>query len=232
MNGKIAKGPRRTTRRPAAGSRSQARATPPVRPFCAVRRSSTRATHSSVPTRDRSAGSSGSGIAAGRSPSSRGGPPPSELMSQPLAHEGRGKPARSEWEVPPHLWRRGLAGETGFPPRERAEGERRSYLLNHGRAEEARRSDEEHADQEREDVEVCVDRPARKVARGEGLGEANQETAQHCAGNAPDPADNGRGEALQPGGEAHQREDLAEDEPEHDASCGRERRPAEERERD
>src|SRR6184192_3413355 len=126
MNGKIANGPRRTTRRPAAGSRSQAPATAPVRPFCAVRRSSTRATHSSVPTRDRSAGSSGSGIAAGRSPSSRGGPPPSELMSQPLAHEGRGQPARSEWEVPPHLWRRGLAGETGFPPRERAEGERRS----------------------------------------------------------------------------------------------------------
>src|SRR5207249_10617568 len=102
------------------------------------------------------------------------------LMGQPLVHElGRGKPGRSEWEVPPHLWRRGLVGATGFPPRERAEGERRSFLLNYGRAEEARRSDEEHADQEREDVEVCVDRPARKVARGEGLGEADQETAQH-----------------------------------------------------
>src|SRR6266487_6652253 len=186
MNGKIANGPSRTTRRPAAGSRSQARATAPVRPFGGVRRSSTRATHSSVPTLDRSAGSTGSGIAAGRSPSSRGGPPPSELNS---------------------------------------------YLLDHGRAEQARRSDEEHADQEREDVEVCVDRPARKVARGEGLGEADQEAAQHCAGNAPDPADNGRGEALQPGGEAHQREDLAEDEPEHDSTCGRERRPEKERER-
>src|ERR671932_578217 len=33
---------------------------------------------------------------------------------------------RGNREVPPALWRRGLAGETGFPPRERAEGERRS----------------------------------------------------------------------------------------------------------
>src|SRR5947208_1965288 len=46
-------------------------------------------------------------------------------MGQPLAHElGRG--TRGNREVPPHLWRRGLVGETGFPPRERAEGERRS----------------------------------------------------------------------------------------------------------
>src|SRR6478672_5133783 len=134
MNGKIANGPSRTTRRPAAGSRSQARATAPVRPFCSVRRSSTRATHSSVPTRDRSATSTGSGIAAGRSPSSRGGPPPSEL---------------------------------------------KSYLLDHGRAEQARGSDEEHADQEREDVEVCVDRPARQVAGGEGFREADHVPADH-----------------------------------------------------
>src|SRR6184192_2060659 len=49
------------------------------------------------------------------------------LIGRPPGNErGRGKPARSEWEVPPHLWRRGLVGETGFPPRERAEGERRS----------------------------------------------------------------------------------------------------------
>src|SRR5256884_2570689 len=44
-----------------------------------------------------------------------------------LAHEPwRG--TRGNREVPPHLWRRGLVGETGFPPRERAEGERRSFL--------------------------------------------------------------------------------------------------------
>src|SRR5512132_4635135 len=158
MNGKIANGPSRTTRRPAAGSLSQARATAPVRPFCSVRRSSTRATHSSVQARDRSSTSTGSGIAAGRSPASRGGPPPSEL---------------------------------------------KSYLLDHGRSEQARGSDEEHADQEREDVEVCVDRPAREVARCEGLREADQETAEHGAGDASDPADDGRGEALQAGGEAH-----------------------------
>src|SRR4051794_35276940 len=139
MNGKIAKGPRRTTRRPAAGSRSQAWATAPVRPFCAVRRSSTRATHSSVPTRDRSAGSSGSGVAAGRSPSSRGGPPPSELMSQPLGHEGGGglgggraprpgdrgpacggggggKNGGGEGGGPPEVGGGGGGGEKGFPP--------------------------------------------------------------------------------------------------------------------
>src|SRR2546421_9185764 len=48
------------------------------------------------------------------------------LSGQPLAHEPwRG--TRGNREVPPHLWRRGLVGETGFPPRERAEGERRSF---------------------------------------------------------------------------------------------------------
>src|SRR6266576_5766585 len=50
------------------------------------------------------------------------------LSGQPLAHEPwRG--TRGNREVPPHLWRRGLVGETGFPPRERAGGERRSLLL-------------------------------------------------------------------------------------------------------
>src|SRR6266704_977557 len=110
MNGKIANGAIRIARRAGAGSRSQVRA---VR---AARRSSAWATHSSVPTRDLSGASTGSGIAARRSPSSRGGPPPSELIS---------------------------------------------YFLDHGRAEQARWSDEEHHNQKREDVEVCVDRPAR-----------------------------------------------------------------------
>src|SRR2546429_3171798 len=50
------------------------------------------------------------------------------LMGQPLAHE-RGRGTRGNREVPPHLWRRGLVGETGFPPRERAKGERRSCRL-------------------------------------------------------------------------------------------------------
>src|SRR5438552_17038922 len=49
-----------------------------------------------------------------------------QLMGQPLALE-QGRGTRGNREVPPHLWRRGLAGETGFPPRERAEGERRSF---------------------------------------------------------------------------------------------------------
>src|SRR6266568_2041607 len=154
MNGKIANGAIRIARRAGAGSRSQVRATTPVRPVRAARRSSAWATHSSVPTRDLSGASTGSGIAARRSPSSRGGPPPSELIS---------------------------------------------YFLDHGRAEQARWSDEEHHNQEREDVEVCVDRPARKVAGREGFREADQEAAKHGAGDAPDPTDDGCGEALQPG---------------------------------
>src|SRR5919197_4653539 len=48
------------------------------------------------------------------------------LMGQHLAHE-RGEGARGNRDVPPHLGR-GFAGETWFPPRERAEGERRSCL--------------------------------------------------------------------------------------------------------
>src|SRR5436190_12831896 len=51
-----------------------------------------------------------------------------ELIGRPPAHERWGG-TRGNREVPPHLWRRGLAGETGFPPRERAGGERRSLLL-------------------------------------------------------------------------------------------------------
>src|SRR3989442_8213198 len=183
MNGKIANGPIRITSRAGAGSRSQLRATTPLRPVWAVRLASDCDTHSSVPTRDLSGTSTGCGVTAGRSPSSRGGPPPSELKSD---------------------------------------------LLDHGRAEQARRSDEEHDDQERKDVEVCVDRPARKVAGREGFREADQETAEHGTGDAPDPTDDGCGEALQACGEAHKREDLAEDEPEQDAAPCRKRRPEEE----
>src|ERR687887_1418882 len=47
------------------------------------------------------------------------------VIGQPLADD-RGRGTRGNREVPPHLWRRGLVGETGFPPRERAAGERRS----------------------------------------------------------------------------------------------------------
>src|SRR5215208_3556986 len=48
------------------------------------------------------------------------------LMGGPLAHE-RGEGAWGNREVPPQeTRRRGLGGETWFPPRERAEGERRS----------------------------------------------------------------------------------------------------------
>src|SRR5689334_7051648 len=42
---------------------------------------------------------------------------------------GGGKPARSKWEAPPALWRRGLGGETGFPSRERVGGWRPSLCL-------------------------------------------------------------------------------------------------------
>ena len=48
-------------------------------------------------------------------------------MGRSPAHE-RGRGTRGNREVPPHLWRRGLVGETGFPPRERAEGDRRSCV--------------------------------------------------------------------------------------------------------
>src|SRR5207244_5060879 len=50
------------------------------------------------------------------------------LMGRPLPDEpGRGRAGRGNREVPPDLHqRRGLAGEKWFPPRERAEGERRS----------------------------------------------------------------------------------------------------------
>src|ERR687891_490533 len=47
------------------------------------------------------------------------------LMGHPVAHEG----VEGVWgnrEVPPRHQRRGLVGETWFPPRERAKGERRS----------------------------------------------------------------------------------------------------------
>src|SRR2546429_2162589 len=48
-----------------------------------------------------------------------GRPPPNE--------RGRGRGGRGNREVPPAVHqRRGLVGETWFPPRERAEGERRS----------------------------------------------------------------------------------------------------------
>src|SRR5207247_7378625 len=50
------------------------------------------------------------------------------LIGQPLPNEpGRGRTGRGNREGPPEVQqRRGLAGETRFPPRERAEGERRS----------------------------------------------------------------------------------------------------------
>src|SRR5437762_12949093 len=38
----------------------------------------------------------------------------------------RGGGSRGNREVPPVRWRRGIVGQTGFPPRERAKGERRS----------------------------------------------------------------------------------------------------------
>src|SRR5437899_10400663 len=48
------------------------------------------------------------------------------LIGRPPADERVEGVQRGNREVPPALWRRGPAGETGFPPRERAEGERRS----------------------------------------------------------------------------------------------------------
>src|SRR5438132_6469114 len=126
MNGKIAKGPIRIARRAGAGSRSQARRTAPATPPRAARRPSASATHSPTPTLGRSGASTGPGSGAGGgSPPSPSCPPPRELIGQPLAYE-RGRGTRGNREVPPFLWRRGLVGETGFPPRERAEGERRS----------------------------------------------------------------------------------------------------------
>src|SRR6266508_5794296 len=47
------------------------------------------------------------------------------LMGRPLAHE-RVEGVWGNREVPPLHQRRGPVGETWFPPRERAEGERRS----------------------------------------------------------------------------------------------------------
>src|SRR5687768_3047173 len=47
------------------------------------------------------------------------------LIRQPLAYE-HGEGVWGNREVPPLLRRRGSVGETGFPPRERAEGEGRS----------------------------------------------------------------------------------------------------------
>src|SRR5918994_8011948 len=47
-----------------------------------------------------------------------------ELMRRPAAHELQG--VWGNLEVPPQDKRRGLVGETWFPPRERAEGARRS----------------------------------------------------------------------------------------------------------
>src|SRR4029453_18616206 len=42
---------------------------------------------------------------------------------------GGGKPARSEWEVPPSLWRRGLVGETGVSPTGASDGQAGSSCL-------------------------------------------------------------------------------------------------------
>src|SRR3982751_5489282 len=102
-------------------------------------------------------------------------------------------------------------------------------LLDVRAAEEAARPDEDDDDQEREDVEVLERRALRQVAGGVRLREPNDEAAEHRTRDAADAADDGGGEALEPGQEAHEVVDLAEDEPEHDAGRARERRADEER---
>ena len=97
-------------------------------------------------------------------------------------------------------------------------------------AQEAARTHEDDEDQDREHDQVLIGR--RDVARRVRLAEPDQQAAEHRARDAPDPADDGGGEALQAGGEAHQREDLTEDDSEHHpAGCG-ERRADEEGEGD
>ena len=82
-------------------------------------------------------------------------------------------------------------------------------------------------------IENTTGRTSRRdIARRERLGEADEQAAEHRAGNAADPADDGGGEPLQAGEEAHEVEDLAEDEAEHHAGRARERRADEEGRRD
>ena len=93
--------------------------------------------------------------------------------------------------------------------------------------EQACRAHEEHGDQEPEDDQVVERRG--QIAGRERLGEADDEPAEHRAGDASDPADDGRGESFEPGDEAHEVVDALEHEPDHDARCAGERGADEER---
>src|ERR1043165_1345974 len=92
-----------------------------------------------------------------------------------------------------------------------------SDLVHVGLAEDAGRPDDDDHDQQREDVEVLERRALRQIARRVRLREADDQSAEHRAGDAPDPPDHGRREALEAGQEAHEVVALAEDETEHHA---------------
>ena len=100
-------------------------------------------------------------------------------------------------------------------------------LLQRRGTEQPARPDEHDPDQDPEDDEVGD--VAVQVAPRPGLDEADEDAAEHRAGDAADAADDRGGEALQAREEAHQVVDLAEEQAEHHACRAGERRADEER---
>src|SRR3954471_4079723 len=107
-----------------------------------------------------------------------------------------------------------------------------SDLLHDCASQQAARPQQDRSDQDGKDVEVLERGALRQVARRVRLAETDDETAEHRAGDAPDPTDHSRGEALQSCDEAHVVVDLPENEPEDHTGRAGQRRADEEREGD
>src|SRR4051812_34085992 len=133
---------------------------------------------------------SGSNAASATNPASQ-----PALGTRPTAWPKRVSSSRSSWRSThssvPMLGRAGSSGGGRSVT---------SHLLEGPRAEEAGRPREHECDQDREHDQVLVH--GRDVAGRVRLGKADQDAAEHGAGNRPDPADDGGREAFEPRCEA------------------------------
>ena len=130
-----------------------------------------------------------------------------------------------------------VIGEVADPPREVGEGAGAVPALDaavmlglRSLAEDAGRLEDEDEGQDQEDEEL---RPAGVAQGGRGvLDEADDEAAEHGAGDVADAAEDGGGERLESGVEPEVEADIAEAQAPHDAGGRREGATEEERQGD